>query len=58
MSTITLRLSAKTRMVVIVMWCLYPLVLLGVLSPERAGTFASRFVRVKVRREIGEEISA
>jgi hypothetical protein len=55
---ITLRLSADTRMVMIIVRLMSPLVLLGVLSPERAGAFASRFVRVKVRQENGEEISA
>ena len=53
MSTIgpvVLQLKADTRSVKLAVRAIFPLVWLGILSPERAAAIAARFVRVKVTR--------
>lgn len=53
MSTIgpvVLQLKADTRSVKLAVRVLYPLVWLGILSPERAIAIGARFIRVKVTR--------
>lgn len=42
------KLRTNARWIKPVAWALYPLVWLGILSPERAVAFAMRFVRVDV----------
>jgi len=48
---IVIRLRADMRFATPVCWALYPLVWMGILSPERAVRTGMRFVRIIAERE-------